>query len=64
MGSVELLRLYEEIRKPRAIRLVNGAEQMCKFDHMIDGPEQELRDAEMRGSLVLTLSMETLNSNH
>ncbi|KAK1973092.1 FAD/NAD(P)-binding domain-containing protein [Colletotrichum sublineola] len=45
----EILRLYESLRKTRTTVNVEGAVSNRKWYHVEDGPEQEARDAELRG---------------
>ncbi|KAJ5812015.1 hypothetical protein N7474_008316 [Penicillium riverlandense] len=44
-----VLKLYESMRKPRTTLNVKGALNNRDFYHMVDGPEQEERDASFKG---------------
>ncbi|KAK2050203.1 FAD/NAD(P)-binding domain-containing protein [Colletotrichum somersetense] len=45
----EILKLYESLRKSRTTVNVEGSMSNRKWNHVEDGPEQEARDAELRG---------------
>ncbi|KAK1600335.1 uncharacterized protein LY79DRAFT_585825 [Colletotrichum navitas] len=45
----EILKLYESLRKSRTTANVEGSMSNRKWHHVEDGPEQEARDAELRG---------------
>ncbi|KAK2002223.1 FAD/NAD(P)-binding domain-containing protein [Colletotrichum falcatum] len=44
-----ILKVYESLRKSRTTVNVEGAMSNRKWNHVEDGPEQEARDAELRG---------------
>lgn len=43
-----LLQLYEKLRKPRTSLNVQGAIDNQHFYHMVDGPQQEQRDEDLK----------------
>ncbi|KAK9451833.1 uncharacterized protein V1518DRAFT_430735 [Limtongia smithiae] len=54
----KLLTVYEEVRKPRATRVVKGSQLIGYANHLPDGEEQIKRDAALQAATKKTLSAE------